>query len=150
MKTFQIVTDQHGRIRGQGIHDATVHSFRFVCDERFDVCLRGLDGQDRWIHLLDIRNIGFKDVVNGLIVSDVFAWAIKDLSEANVGVRDAWRVLLGGNYREEDLHGAITRTKVRYASFFLVFFESSYGGSIAAISREIQADEFLDQRGASA
>lgn len=141
MNTSQVSIDQSGRIIGGGIHDAVIRAFRFVEGERFDVCLRDPDNQERWICLVDLPRIGFRDVINGSVISEVFCWRLSDEMAMQQVANDAWRVLLGGNYVEMDFKELVSKLAVRYASMFLVLFESSYGGSIAAICREIQTGE---------
>ncbi len=140
MKTDEVQVDQYGQITGCGIHDAVVQAFNFAIDDRFDICLRDASGKDRWMFLRDVALIGFKDLVNGTILSEVFCWKLDASSAKHIETSEAWRVLFGGNYVEGDLQSLVFKSQERYATQFLVFFESSYGGTIAAICREVRFD----------
>jgi hypothetical protein len=138
MSTSQIKIDQFGRIADSGIHDATIQSFRFIMGDRFDVCLRDPAGGEKWLLLNEVVQIGFKNVVNGTIVSDVFCWRLSDPALLQEAMQNAWRVLLGGYYVEQGLQQLISDLIRRHASSLLVLFESSYGGSIAAICGDVK------------
>lgn len=137
MKISQIEVDQYGRISGGGIHDAVVQGFCFIAGKSFDVSLQGSNGESLIISLSDVALIGLKEIVNGTIISDVFCWELGGPDDESNPICEAWRVLLGGNYIENDFERLVGKLKSQYAEQLLVFFESSYGGSIAAISREI-------------
>jgi hypothetical protein len=138
MKITAVKIDQYGQIRGSGIHDAVVQAFRFVMDDHFDICLRDSSGQERWLLLRGVTKIGFKDLVNGTIVSEVFCWKLETTTTGgNVLPTEAWRVLFGENYIEKDFEGLVATTQEQHAMQLLVLLESSYGGSIAAICHEV-------------
>jgi len=138
MSTSQVAVDQFRRVRGSGIHDATIQAFSLIAGGQFEVFLRNPGGQEKRVVLSEIAQFGFRDFVNGAIVSDIFCWKLNDPTIALESMCDAWRVLLGGNYAEPDFLGLVSAMMQRYASALLVFFECSYGGSIAAICRDLQ------------
>jgi hypothetical protein len=130
-------TVESGSIVNRGIHDATIHAFRFVENEQLDLCLRSPDGNDRWLCLVDVPRFGFQDVVNGSIVSDVYCWGLSDCPEI-LDETVAWQVLLGyGSCKGHDVVPEAARLAAKYATHSLVFVTTSYGGLIAAICREV-------------
>lgn len=129
-----------GSVEGPGVHDAIVQTIHFIDNDRLDVRLRTQQGHETWIRLVDVARVGFKDVTNGLIVSDVFWWQLDQAAPGQSGTLDAWRVLLGGNCLEKDLQETVSKLATKHDSSFLVLFESSYGGQIAAICRQIAKD----------
>jgi hypothetical protein len=132
--------NQFGSVEGPGVHDAIVQTIHFIDNDRLDVRLKTQQGHEKWIHLVDVARIGFKDVTNGLIVSDVFWWRLDQAAPGQSGTLDAWRVLLGGNCLEKDLQATVSKLAIEHDSSFLVLFESSYGGQIAAICRQVTTD----------
>lgn len=137
----QPLLDGSGRVLTQGLHDATVRAFRFVAEERFEICLRDESGRDKWFDFVDVPLIGFQDVVNGQIISDLFCWKLDESANAQGEAGFAWSVLLGENCRAEELPARVSRLAKGYEGYFLVFFLTSYGGSIAAICREILVED---------
>jgi hypothetical protein len=140
MKVSKIEVDDSGRLAGPGIHDAIVDGFRFSDRDAFDVCICSVGGESQLISLRDVRRLGMRDVVNGTIISDIYCWALDGLTTIPTVTDDAWRTLLAGNYIEKDLHALINNLTMQFSDCVLVFIESSYGGSIAAICHEIYVD----------
>lgn len=137
MKTTEVVTDGYGQVVGGGIHDTVIQSFNFTEGDRFDICLRDSSGNKKCMSLRGIEKIGFKDLVNGTIISEIFYWPLAEGCVPLNSENEAWRVLLGGNYQERDFEYIVFRLMAQHATHALVFFESSYGGSIAVICREM-------------
>lgn len=140
MKSEPLGTDSSGMLRAPGIHDAVVQAIHYVADSRLDLVLKDPSGVTRTFSFLDVPRVGFKDVVNGQIVSDLFCWKLNDEAARQPAAMDAWRVLLGGNCRDSDLSDLVGVLARLYADMVLVSCESSYGGSMAAICREIRVD----------
>ena len=138
MKTFEFTVDKDGLLRSRGIHDATMQAFRYTEHEHFEMCLRGTDEQSRWFSLNKISQLGLENVVNGLIVSDIYCWQLSDPAVTLANTSDAWRVLFGGNCREDDLPQAVNKLKKRYSNEQLILVDSSYGGMVAAICKELK------------
>jgi hypothetical protein len=130
-----------GTLATHGIHDATVQAFSFVSEDRFDLCLRAEDGTDRWFFLIDVPRIGFADLINGTIVCDFFCWGLASSPIPHPAADAAWRVLLAGTFTDTELTSAIGRLTVRYPGHSLVFITSSYGGTIAALCRDVLMDD---------
>jgi hypothetical protein len=139
MQMLDVKVDQYGRVAGRGIHDAKVEELHFVVDECFEIRLRDPVGKSRVISLRDVAQIGFRNVVNGMIISDVFCWRLND--QEKFGTNEAWCTLLGGDYLEADFDEHISTLTGRHAGKFLVLFESSYGGEIAALCRSVLIDD---------
>jgi len=137
----QALIDGSGRVMSRGLHDATVCAFHFVAEERFEICLRDEDGMDKWFYFVDVPLLGFKDVLNGQIISDLFCWRLDEPTSVEGETGFAWSVLLGEDYRAEELPARASRLAKEYAGHSLIFFLTSYGGSIAAICREILVDD---------
>jgi hypothetical protein len=131
-------TGKTGQVGGRGIHDADVLGFEMATDEHFTLHLRGADGIARRISFRGLREIGFQDVINGMIVIDIFAWQLDDAPGAMAEVYpDVWRSLLGERYVAEHLTAEIARLARRDEPLLLVSIVTAYGGAIAAICRDI-------------
>lgn len=131
------ITDQLGQINHRGIHDAVVQRFVYILGERLDICLRDAVGADRWLRIRGVRRVGFKDVVEGTIVSDVFCWAMGNVNSLEGLRREAWITLLGNNFRAVDFNDLCGKIEQQYAQCRFVFIESSYGGTISAICDDV-------------
>jgi hypothetical protein len=136
MKTTHVKLDSYGRLAVGGIHDAVVQAFEFDLSGGFKLRLRGQAGEERLLSLRGVARFGFNDFVNGAIVSDVFCWEVGGAILSEI-CTDAWRVVLGGNYVEDDLDALIKRLTAQYQGYLLVFVECSYGGSIVVICNDL-------------
>lgn len=124
------------------VHDALIHEFKYTLGGRFQFCLKLPSRQKRrWIFFNDVSAIGFRDLIQGTIVSEVFSWRLSDPRSMELAPNTAWRVLLGENYHEGQLPELVARLASQHAREILVYVESSYGGSIAAICGEILTAE---------
>jgi len=131
--------DEYGRVMGKGIHDAIIYEFRYVLGSRFDVCVRN-ESTNIWLLLADIYRIGFKDVIDGTILSDVYCWNLgKEFSSIT---SEAWKALLGEGYVLKDIDVVRSKIATSYSGHNFVYFESSYGGFISVIcgSLDISAE----------
>jgi hypothetical protein len=144
MKISNLTVDKHSRLVGIGVHDAIVQAFRYEQGRNIDICLRDASGVDRWISLSNVARLGMRDIVNGTIISSIFCWELLNSPMQQIDQCEGWRVLLGGNYLESDLSVLTSNLRATYESKFFVFFESSYGGTIAAICEEIRFGERED------
>jgi hypothetical protein len=138
MRVSNVEVDTYGRLALGGIHDAIVKELHLVEGCFFTIRLLGINGEDRIIRLSDIGRIGFQDVVNGTIISDILCLKLNSPNVLAGEPRAAWRTLLGDAYTEHGLQHAISDLVARHADSFLVVFESAYGGSISAICSEIE------------
>jgi len=138
MQVSNVDVDTFGRLALHGIHDATVKELHFVEGNSFTMRLLGINGEDRVIRLNGVRRIGFQDVVNGTIVSDILCVKLNSTNALAAGLRAAWRTLLGDTCKEHDLQRAASDLVARHADAYLVVFESAYGGSISTICGEIE------------
>jgi hypothetical protein len=124
------------------VHDALIHEFKYTLGGRFQFCLKlPTQTKRRWIVFNDVSAIGFKDLVQGTIVSDIFSWRLSASRKGELVPVAAWRVLLGENVREDKFSQLVASLSERHVSESLVFIESSYGGSIAAICSEVLTAE---------
>lgn len=144
MNTSLVKTDEYNRLCVGGIHDATIKAFNFVADDRFNLCLRSQAGHDQWISLHGLSQIGFSDLVNGAIVSDIYCWRVSDTTAQDLRLQ-AWRVLLGGNFVERDLPDLVLKLSARKGSSLLVSVECCYGGSIAALCSRLAIEPVARQ-----
>jgi hypothetical protein len=144
MRISKVEVDEYGRLAVRGIHDAAVEGFRYVNGMAFDLQLCGIADERQSISLRQICRFGMKDVVNGTIISDIYCWMLRDPTSASAVTNDAWRTLLAGNYIESGLPALIENLTLQFPDHVFVFFESSYGGTIAAICREIFIDSGTD------
>lgn len=133
-----VAVDEYGRIARAGIHDAVVQRISYSLAERLDICLKDPRDTERWLSLTGLVKTGFKDVVDGMIVGNVFCWQLDSRNPASVVMTEAWRVLFGGNYVEADFTKLVADTTIRHSGAYLVFLDSSYGGSIAALCDRIE------------
>lgn len=146
MRISKVDVDEYGRLAVRGIHDATVEGFRYIDGMAFDLQLCGIADERQSISLRNICRLGMRDVVNGTIVSDIYCWALGDAASASAVTSDAWRTLLAGNYVESGLPALAENLTRQFSDCFFVFFESSYGGTIAGICREIFINSDTDLR----
>ena len=138
MQVSKIEVDDIGRLARSGIHDATVKELHFVEGHFFTVRLLGINGESMVVRLNGIARIGFQDVVNGTIVSDILCLKVSSPNVLAGELKTAWRTLLGDAYTENGFQHAVSDLVARHADAFLVVFESAYGGSISAICSEIE------------
>lgn len=144
MRISKVEVDEYSRLAVRGIHDAAVEGFRYVDGMAFDLQLRGIADEHQSISLRHICRFGMKDVVNGTIVSDIYCWELGDPTSASAVTNDAWRTLLASNYVESGLPALIENLTLQFSDCVFVYFESSYGGTIAGICREIFIDSDTD------
>ncbi|HEX9447680.1 MAG TPA: hypothetical protein VF920_06855 [Dongiaceae bacterium] len=131
-------TGKTGQVDGPGIGDANVLGFTLATGDHFTLRLRDEDAIERQISLLGLREIGFQDVVNDMIVTYIFAWRVDATPGAMADVfPDVWRTLLGEGYRESHLGIQIARLARTGEPLLLVSILSGYGGKIAAVCRDI-------------
>lgn len=140
MRISKVDVDEYGRLAVRGIHDAAVEGFRYIDGRAFDMQLRGIADERRSILLRNLCKLGMRDVVNGTIISDIYCWSLGDATSTSAVASDAWRTLLAGNYVESELPVLVENLRRQFSDCVLVFFESSYGGAIAAICHEIFID----------
>ena len=129
--------DQFGRVSEQGIHDATIVGINYSLATSLQVSLRGLDNKVRELYLQGPEKVGFNELVDGTIVSDIYCWGPLQSEKMGRISPESWRCLFGGNFNEQDLPVLIYNTIQKYGGAFLIFIESSYGGSIAAICGDV-------------
>jgi hypothetical protein len=138
MKSVNATVNQYSMISSSGIHDATLHGFNYLKGVHFEACLRDLRGQEKWICLVDLIELGFKNLVTGTIISEIFCWPLSEDINLQTQTKEAWHVLLAENYHEKDFEKRIAEMKKQNATASLVLFESSYGGSIAAVCKGVR------------
>jgi hypothetical protein len=138
MQVSNVEVDTFGRLAISGIHDAIVKELHFIEGGFFTIRLHGVNGEDSVIRLNGIERIGFQDVVNGTIVSDIFCLKLNSMNVLAGELRAAWRTLLGDTCTEHDLQQVVSNLVALHTDAFLVVFESAYGGSISAICSEIE------------
>lgn len=89
MQVSNVEVDTFGRLALSGIHDAVVKELHFINGDSFTIRLLGINGEDRVICLTGIGRIGFQDVVNGTIVSDIFCFKLNSTTVLAGEVRAA-------------------------------------------------------------
>ena len=137
MQVSNVEVDAFGRLAVSGIHDAIVKELHFLEGGFFSIRLHGVNGENRVIRLNGIECIGFQNVINGTIMSDIFCLKLNSTHVVSNELRVAWRTLLGDTCTEHDLKDVVDDLAARHADAFFVVFESAYGGSISAICSEI-------------
>lgn len=138
MKLRDFSLDQYGMVRTPGIHDAVVEEFHFISGQSLNIRLRGVSGEHTLVSFQGAVNLGFKDVVEGTIVSVFFCWRMHDKMAIEGAVEEALRVLNSGHYHEADFYKHSSSLVQKHAGRFLIFLSSSYGGDMAAVCEEIQ------------
>ena len=131
------LVNEFGQIVRRGIHDSAIYRFDYTLNEKLDICLRDTIGTDRWLCTKGVRRLGFKDLVEGTIVSDVFCWVMGDGHRLDSTHVEAWITLLGNNVTDENFNNWCVAIERQYAKCHFVFVESSYGGTIAVICDEV-------------
>lgn len=141
MSVVDLVVDEYGIVRAHGLHDAVLRGIEYATDKALILSWRSPANDDRWVQLFGVSSVGFKDVVNGMILSEVFCTKVSSGLATIGSSMDAWRLLMGGNVLERDLLTAVSRLIAHHPQHLLVVFESSYGGTIAAICSELRVLE---------
>jgi hypothetical protein len=129
--------DNFGRVRGAGIHDATVVGFTYALDARFTLILSACDGSNSNLSFDKVEEIGFSNFTKGAIVSDIFCWPLKAL-DVTPAIREAYSILASENYVENDCVRDIDRLATKYSDSLLVYISCSYGGDVALVCKEVQ------------
>lgn len=137
MQVSKVEVDAYGRLAVSGTHDAIVKELHFLEGGFFSIRLHGVNAENRVIRLNGIERIGFQNVINGTIISDILCLKLNSTNVGSDELRAAWRTLLGDTRTEHDLRDVVDDLVARHADAFLVVFESAYGGSISAICSEI-------------
>ena len=138
MRVSNVEVDAFGRLAVGGIHDAIVKELRFIEGLSFAIRLLGINGEDRTIRLDGVARIGFQNVINGTIISDILCFKLASPEVLEGEPKAAWRALLGEAYTENGLQHTVSDLVTRYPDELLVVFESAYGGTITAICSEIE------------
>jgi hypothetical protein len=129
--------DQNGMLIERGVHDAVLEEMRYIRGVRCDLRLRDPLNQTRWLSLLGLRQLGLRDLVDGLTISEVFCWRLAADPIPPLAQREALRVLSGGAIGEEQSPGFLERLARQFGQEYLVHIESSYGGSLAAVCTRV-------------
>ncbi len=131
------------QIVGFGLHDATITKFVYDMGAgQAEVCFSTHEGRTVVMLLHGVGPLGMVGFRNGAIVSGLFAWAPADARlDAGPNSRRAWEVVFGGDIPVEDLPKAIEPFSTAKAFSQLVLIECSYGGSVAALCREVDIRE---------
>jgi hypothetical protein len=133
--------NQQGNVGGFGLHDATLIGLEYQESNLLAITVRRVDLSVATILLRGVGPFGFVGFRSGAIVSALFVWEPSSASITAASIpRTAWSVLFGNDIPLGDLTNAVGPI-VRAARFnHLVFFECSYGGSMAALCREIEVE----------
>lgn len=133
--TFETLSvDGDSQVIGLGIHDALLKGLRLDREDQFELEYETTSGDEKTLRFSCVHQIGFKDFTSGMILSEVFAWRLRDFVEGSGRIPvQAFHVLYGSNYRESDHPGLVRRILTQAPDAFLVLIESSFGGSIAVI-----------------
>lgn len=130
-------TDTAGRMLGFGYHDASLTGLEWE-DKRHLRLTFATPGGITTVEMSDLDTVTLRDVWNGLIVSDMFAWPITSVPEAVWDIADgAWHSLLAGRVHKADERSKAAEIIRRKPSGFLVQVLSSYGGTLAAVCGSI-------------
>lgn len=138
MKLRDYSVDEFGRLSTHGIHDAVVQEFHFISGQSLTIRLRGALGEQTLVSCQRPVKLGFKDVLEGTIVSDIFCWRMYEKIAIEGVIEEAFRVLESGHFREADFYRFSSSLAQKHTGKFLVLIDSSYGGAMATICEEIQ------------
>ncbi len=138
MKLRDFSIDRSARLSTGGVHDAVVEEFHFISGQSLNIRLRGASGEHTLVSFHGTVKLGFKDVLEGTIVSDIFCWRMHDKMVIEGVLDEAFRVLQSGHYHEAGFYSFSMSLAQKHTGKFLVFLSSSYGGEMAAVCEEIQ------------
>lgn len=138
MNTNNLLIDEFGIVRAAGLHDAVLLGIEYAANDRLLLRWKSAVHSDTRVLLREVVSVGFKDVVQGMILSEIFCARTEQGIVGDNFAKIACRILLGGNVLEKDMLSAGEGLLRRYPNNQLVLFESSYGGSIAAICGTLQ------------
>ena len=130
-------TDSAGVMRGFNYHDSGLVGLEWAETRYLRIRLLSPNGIST-VELTDLEVVTLREVWDGAIVSEIFAWPISAVPETVWDMSDgAWHVLLSWRTRQSDERLAAAQITKRRPSGLLVQVLTSYGGAIAAVCENI-------------
>lgn len=131
-----------GQLTGCGFHDSVLVQLSVDFGTRLSARFRRADNSMVGLTLEGLGPVGAIGLRNNAIASDVFIWTPQDVPAASLAMPDGvWSVLFGGDLPPIDV-GRAAQSLVAAAEFaWVVLIECSYGGSLAALCKQIEVTE---------
>ena len=130
-------SDTAGRMLGFGYHDANLVGLEWE-DKRQLRMMLATASDVTTVELRDLDIITFREIWNGMIISDIFVWPVANVPEVVWNIEDgAWHTLLAGRVRKTDERSSAAEIIKRSPSAFLIQVLASYGGTLAAVCGSI-------------
>ncbi|MCB1053131.1 MAG: hypothetical protein KDC71_21200 [Acidobacteria bacterium] len=132
-----ITTNATHHLKMAGIHDATLHAFSFTLDKHFEITLHHSDSGINHILFEGVSHIGFQNVVQGLLVLNIFAFPLSQLDQLLPQQKHAYFEILMGNALDSFEIDRLIEQNQSDERTKLVAIESSYGGDICLLCRNL-------------
>jgi hypothetical protein len=136
--------DENGMLLGLDVHDG--HLMKLVAsDTCLEFVMRGFSNEIFTVELSDLGEFNVRELWNGTIVAYFWVWKVHSVPEVTWSIPDSgWNVLFSNRITEL---GAKRRAAEKIAQArpeaFLVKFDSSYGGEVAAVCGRIRVFQDL-------
>ena len=131
-----------GQLVGFGLHDSVLVSLSLEFQHALTASFRRVDGSLIRLSLGGLGPTGAVGLRDNAILSDVFAWPPAEVPSASLERPDgAWGVLFAGDLPASDLERAGAPLIAGRQFQWIVLIECSYGGSLAALCKEIEVVE---------
>ena len=138
---------EYAQVVGFGLHDSRLLGLVYEGEAgRLVVRLRREDGRGAIVSRQGVGAQGLVGFRNGAIVSDLLVWDVADARLDLALPRMAWRVVFGNDIPVEDLPKAVGSIVKERELRHLVLLDCSYGGSLAALCRDIDIELGLEAR----
>jgi hypothetical protein len=138
-------TDKDGMLLGPRAHDGTIHGLDYGEDESLVLRVRRTGGDFVAIKVSGVKHVGVVQFRSGAIVSEIFAWKLRDFSNEIRDVPDGpWNVLFAGDLKFHDVQKAAERLIETWPDCYLLHVLCSYGGTLAALGSSIVIEDVSD------
>ena len=135
--------DENGMLLGPAVHDSRLIKL-LVSEESLEFGMRRLSGDVVTVELRGVQDFTMREMWNGAIVSEFWAWKVDSVPEALWGIPDsAWNVFFSNRMGIEDAKRAAARIARARPESYLVQLACSYGGAVVAVCDRIAVFEHV-------
>ena len=133
------VTDQRGRLKVPGIHDARLSALTLDFGKRLCFDAAGANGERSSFVLDGLYMLNISDLWDGVIVDSISMWRLDggDGARWSADAGRAWTSLLSGRVDPGSEAREIERMGQKHRRLTLVDVSCSYGGAIQALCRDL-------------
>ena len=131
-------TDQRGRLRAQGLHDAQLVSFLFEHEKKISFILVGQNKEKNELCLTMPYVVNICSLWEGSIVDSIYAWRVQEMPvELWADPDNGWNALLADRTSPINRRQEADRLKAKYPTAYLIVISCSYGGSWSALCESV-------------